>query len=497
MERDRAQGLVKRIWIALILFGLFGQIAWAVENMYFNLFIYNTVAKSTRAVTVMVQASGIVATLTALIMGTVSDRLGNRKTLMSLGYIFWGVSVLAFAFINTSNVQNLFNIDPSKPSGMFGLSGGGATAVVAATLTVVIVMDCVMTFFGSTANDAAYYAWVTDNVDGKNRTKAESVLSTFPLFALLIVAGGFGLLLGEDNNYPRMFYFLGGIIAACGAAGLLFIRDKKGLVPEKKEHFGKNLAYGFLPSTVKRYKSFYITLFAWLLSSVAAQIFMPYLVIYLEQYLKFTVIEYSAVLGGMVILAATAIVLLGRVTEKIGRFKMLLIGFGAYTVGLFCLYFVHGIGKTALIVSLAGTGFVMLMGMLLVTTTLGAYLRDFTPADAIGKLQGVRMVAQVLIPMFIGPAIGDAVNQAMARVNPELTYIDHATEMQANIPAPEIFLTASLVLLTLIIPILMLRRDLQRRAPRNEEAPVTMDDAALPDNEIRDGELSNKLSENP
>ena len=30
----------KNNWIALILFGLIGQIAWSVENMYFNVFVY-------------------------------------------------------------------------------------------------------------------------------------------------------------------------------------------------------------------------------------------------------------------------------------------------------------------------------------------------------------------------------------------------------------------------------------------------------------------------
>ena len=49
-------------WTILLLFGLVGQIAWAVENMYFNVFVYDTVAKDLNTVTLMVQLSGIVAT---------------------------------------------------------------------------------------------------------------------------------------------------------------------------------------------------------------------------------------------------------------------------------------------------------------------------------------------------------------------------------------------------------------------------------------------------
>ena len=48
----------------LVLFGLVGQIAWSVENMYFNLFVFETVAPSLSTITLMVQLSGIVATLT-------------------------------------------------------------------------------------------------------------------------------------------------------------------------------------------------------------------------------------------------------------------------------------------------------------------------------------------------------------------------------------------------------------------------------------------------
>ena len=56
----------KREWSLLVLFGLIGQIAWSVENMYFNLFVFETVAPSLTTVTLMVQLSGIAATLTTL-----------------------------------------------------------------------------------------------------------------------------------------------------------------------------------------------------------------------------------------------------------------------------------------------------------------------------------------------------------------------------------------------------------------------------------------------
>ena len=58
----------KRNWTILLLFGLVGQIAWSVENMYFNLFVFETIAPNLDTVTLMVQLSGIAATVASSIM---------------------------------------------------------------------------------------------------------------------------------------------------------------------------------------------------------------------------------------------------------------------------------------------------------------------------------------------------------------------------------------------------------------------------------------------
>ena len=55
------------------------------------------------------------------------------------GYLLWGLSTLSFGFITVENAARWFP---------------AANAAHAAAL-LVVVMDCVMTFFGSTANDAA------------------------------------------------------------------------------------------------------------------------------------------------------------------------------------------------------------------------------------------------------------------------------------------------------------------------------------------------------
>ena len=68
-----------RVWLGIILFGLAGQIAWMVENMYLNVYLYKTVTYDLNATSAMVAASAVVATVVTLFAGGLSDKVGKRK----------------------------------------------------------------------------------------------------------------------------------------------------------------------------------------------------------------------------------------------------------------------------------------------------------------------------------------------------------------------------------------------------------------------------------
>lgn len=74
-----------RNWITLILIGLFGQFAWTIENMYFNVFLYNTISTDPGYIAAMVGWSAAAATVTTLLMGALSDRVGKRKAFIWRG----------------------------------------------------------------------------------------------------------------------------------------------------------------------------------------------------------------------------------------------------------------------------------------------------------------------------------------------------------------------------------------------------------------------------
>lgn len=434
----------KNNWIILILFGLVGQLAWSVENMYFNLFVFDTVAKDLGAITLMVQLSGVMATIATLVAGAISDKVGNRRKFISIGYAIWGVTVAIFGYLSPSLTMSIFGVELER--------------AISITLVAVIAGDCVMTLFGSTANDACFNAWVTDNTKPSFRGTVEGVLAILPLIAMLIVAGGFGILVGLLGGYSTVFLILGIAISLCGIVGIFIIKDSDEL---EKNGTLKDIFYGFRPSVVKDNKSLYAALLIVVVYGVACQIFMPYLIIYMRTYLGFTDIEYSVVFGVAIALGAVINVFLGRLSDRMDKKRLLYIASAIMAAGLFAMYLARGMGHVANLILFGIAGFVMITGFIFVSALTGAIVRDNTPPESAGKLQGVRMVFSVLIPMIVGPMIGNGINKAM---NVPLENAGADAMTTEYIPAPEIFLAGAITSCLLIGCVwLLCRADAKRK----------------------------------
>ena len=410
--------ITARTWLTLILVGLVGQLAWTIENMYFNVYLYNTISTDPNYISSMVGWSAAAATLTTLLMGALSDRLGKRKAFICVGYILWGISTAAFGFITVENAARLFP----------------AAAVM------VVILDCVMTFFGSTANDAAFNAYITDTVDQSNRGKAESVLAILPLIAMLLV---FGLFDGmtQRGEWRKFFAVFGAMVSAVGLVSVFLVKEPA-LQPGKDSCF-KNLVYGLRPSVVRMNQALYLSFAAFCIFSIAVQVFFPYLIIYIQNYLKID--GYAIVLGVVLVVASIVSVVSGRWLDKLGAMRCVLPAAGVMLAGLVAMYFARGMA--AVIVA----GCVMMSGYMLVTAVLSGSIRDYTPKGKVGHFQGIRMIFGVLLPMILGPALGAAVIR-----NSDSTYVELG--VVKTVPTPGIFLAAAVVLLLLVPFVLALRK---------------------------------------
>lgn len=450
-KNENASVFDRKRWLILIIFGLIGQIAWSVENMHFNVFVFDTFNGNLDAVTLMVQMSGITATLATLLAGTLSDKLGNRRYFISFGYAIWGVTVAIFGFITPELMMNLFGLEYE--------------AAMKAGITAVIAGDCVMTLFGSSANDSGFSAWVTDNTESSYRGKVEGVVSVLPLAAMLIVAGGFGILV-EAMGYATVFLVLGIVISLSGVAGIFVIRDSEKLVCSGGL---RDIFYGFRPSCVRENSSLYVAFICLAIYSVGFQFFMPYLIIYMKSNLGFSPVEYSLAFGLAIVIGGAINVYLGIVSDKKNKAALLYVAAPLMAAGLFAMYFTRTESHILNLVMFAAFGCLMICGYIFISALLGAIIRDLTPSDSAGKLQGVRMVFAVLIPMVIGPMVGNAINKVRGI---KLTEPGADAMTTEYLPAPEIFLAGGLAVLVMLALVPWLNSSLKKRAEREENKSV-------------------------
>ena len=374
-----------RFWISLVMFGLMGQIAWVVENMYFNVFIYKMFSASASDISFMVGASAVCATLTTVFMGALSDKIGKRKLFICGGYVLWGISIFSFIFLKEENILSLFPFVASS-------------SAVCVTLT--IVMDCVMTFFGSTANDAAFNAWLTESTNDSNRGAAEGINAMMPLVAILAVFGGFMAFdLDKSESWTLIFIIIGICVTLMGIIGIFTIDDSKTVKTEEK--YFKTVIYGFCPSTIKANPKLYVYLAAFILFNISIQIFMPYLIIYYEVSLSMP--DYVLIMAPAIILASVVTAFWGRFYDKKGFGISSAVSLIWLSVGYIFLFLFK---STALV--FIGSLF-MMCGYLSGMAVFGAKIRSYIPEGKAGMLQGVRIFSQVLIPGVVGPFIGKTV----------------------------------------------------------------------------------------
>ncbi|MBQ4328024.1 MAG: MFS transporter [Clostridia bacterium] len=371
-----------RFWLALTIFSLMGQVAWVVENMYFNVFIYKMFNASPADISAMVTASAVTATLTTVFMGALSDKIGKRKMFICGGYILWGVSIFLFVLLREDLIGKTFAFM-------------GSAASVGISLT--IILDCLMTFFGSTANDAAFNAWLTDSVGGDKRGAAEGINAMMPLVSILVVFGGFMFFdLDKASSWSIIYTIIGVAVTAVGILGF-FIIDEPEIQKADGSYFG-SIIYGFRPQTIAQNKRLYLSLLAFIVFNISIQIFMPYLIIYYEVSLGMK--DYVLIMAPAIIVASVVTALWGKVYDRRGYSFSGTVSVVILLIGYIVLY----LTRTTLPVFVGSL--LMMSGYLCGMAVFGAFIRDNIPQGMAGRFQGVRICSQVLIPGVVGPMIG-------------------------------------------------------------------------------------------
>lgn len=386
-NNSNAAKLGFRTWVSIVLFGLIGQIAWMVENMYFSRFMQNEITRAPYATTLLVAFSAIFATLATLIGGAICDRAGKRKIFICWGYLLWGFTIMIFALM------------PMQPS---------PEKVVPAVI-LVVVMDCVMSIIGSISNDAAFNTWVTDISNTANRARVDTVLAIMPLLALAIVFVGFDGLTNADattDDWKKFFLILGIIPSIGGILGLFFMKDAKGIKANKDASFLSDFTYSLQPKVIKQNKMLYICLSGNMFAAISYQIYANYLFNLIEGTLK--VKDYIIPVAVIMVVAALGSVIISSLIDKFGKKHFYYPAVLASIIGSIIIWsakFLVDKNEKLEIVFLVIGGILVIGVSLVMAGLFTASYRDYIPKGKEGLFQGCRMVMYVLIPMIIGPII--------------------------------------------------------------------------------------------
>ncbi len=429
MQSNKSASLGAKTWVSIILFGLVGQIAWVVENMYFSRFMQNEITREPYATTLLVVFSAIFATLATLIGGALCDRTGKRKLFVCWGYVVWGFTIMMFALV------------PMQPS----------ADKVLPMVILVVAMDCVMSIIGSISNDASFNTWVTDVSDTSNRARVDTVLAIMPLVALAVVFAGFDGLTNASattDDWKKFFVILGIIPSVGGVIGLFLMKDKKGIVPNKTNSFITDFTYSLQPRVIKENKMLYICLAGNMVSAIAYQVYVNYLFNIVEGTLKIK--NYIIPVGIIMVVAAVGSVVISVAMDKHGKKNFYYPTIIAGIIGCVILWmskFLIGKNETALTAVLIVGGILVIGVSLVMAGLFTASYRDYIPQGKEGLFQGCRMVMYVLVPMIIGPIVAQAIIKAANR--------GVASE---NIVYPmELFLGAAVIMLFCFIPAKIVR----------------------------------------
>lgn len=417
-------------WVALIAINFIASMGSAIENSWFNTFVYSEVTPDPQAVALMVSVSAITAALAAIFGGAASDRhhgrLGKRKPFIIIGFLVAGFFCLLFPF--GANIQN----------------------VMVAIIYIVVLDALMMTGFGA-AFDGVLGGYITDITNVDNRGRVQSILQivgTVGSLAISIIAG----ILIDTVGYKFFFFIIGGALLINGVIGGLMLPDTPNPKPAPKEKqipLIKEVMGNFKLKSIIENKQLFLLLLAVMIWGCGWYSTQPYILTFAIQYLGFTATQIGVMQVVPMVISMLIGIPIGIISDKWGRKKTSII-----------LIFVMSAGAFIFSTVKAGVSLVS-MGLLLTAYTaplMGWYInykswaRDLFPKEKRGQFAGITLLFVVTLPMVIGSQIGSAA----------VSIFGIPTIIDGNagfIPTPPIFAIAGAIVLLAVIPLLFIKQN--------------------------------------
>ena len=133
--------------------------------------------------------------------------------------------------------------------------------------------------------------------------------------------------------------------------------------------------------------------------------------------------------------------------DKLGKDKFMVFSVVLYFAGLFAA----GFAKNIVVFFICAVP--ALLGWALFGIAMNASVRDFLPVGKVGSFQGIRIIFYVLIPMIIGPFVGNIVCRFS-----KITYTNEYNVV-TSAPGNVMFWAAAVVAVLTLIPVIILRKN--------------------------------------
>lgn len=422
-----------RMWILIWTLGLIGQIGWNVEGTWFNTFVYEKIDKNPSVITPMLICSALATTISIFLFGTLTDRTGKRRTLISTGFIVWGILVMCFG------------LTQFMPANFFTL-----------TIIFIVLGDMFISFFASMSTDVGYSAWLTDVMNDKNRGQIGGAIAVQSVLGSLLgtIIGGF--LIGKDNNYLRLFITIGTALSLFGIVSIFLFSKKDDIEQSVQGSFLKQFSSAFDFKKLLQHKEL-----IWVNISVAVffigyNTYFPHLGNYIIHYLGFSPEQLGIIEAVPLVIAMIVTIPVSKYINNNKFIKVSLLSIVSGLVGILIVFPVKpesvDTTKAFDIRLFAGVFFVGVSYIIMLQTTK-AWSKKLHPKESRGQYEGIYAISFALIPMLFGSNIGEAI----VKMNGNSTF-NELTGRYEYIPNGNIFLIGALISTLSIIPILITRK---------------------------------------
>lgn len=436
LSEQKTSGI--KMWALIWGLGLAGQLCWSTSNQWLNVFVYAKIAKNPAIISTILICSALASTFATFFFGTWADRTGKRRVCISAGYILWGIFTI------------LFGLTQFISSDLYILAG----------ITVVLI-NTIMSFFGSMGTDAGYNTWTTDLMTEKNSGQIGAAIATQPVIGMIIGTVVGGLIVGEDENYMRLFVVMGIFIIVFGIISMFALNKNDDVPPSVRGTFIKQFLSVFNFKNIFELKELIWVNIAVSVFFIGFNIYFPYLGNYIVYYLG-----YPAYMMGIIEAVPLALAILASipVSNLINKNKHVLVSFMAIAINIIGLLILFPIKSESIDTSkmfdirvwlgifMAGIGYVTILQVAKVWT------KQLYPKGSKGQFEGLWLICFSLIPAIGGSLLSQAVVKTSGK-----TFMDTVSGQMNYIPNGNIFITGAVLIALALIPIFMAAKHHKKR----------------------------------